>query len=37
MIVIGSGAAGLTASGMTASFVARTLLVEADVLGGDYT
>ncbi|MCI0485242.1 MAG: FAD-dependent oxidoreductase [Blastocatellia bacterium] len=37
MIVIGGGAAGLTASGMSASFGAKTALVEAKRLGGDCT
>ncbi|MCB0711213.1 MAG: NAD(P)/FAD-dependent oxidoreductase [Ignavibacteriae bacterium] len=37
VIVIGGGAAGLTASGMASSLGARTLLVEADRPGGDCT
>lgn len=37
MIVIGGGAAGLTASGMSAVLGARTTLVEAARLGGDCT
>ena len=37
MLVIGGGAAGLTASGMSASFGAKTALVEAKRLGGDCT
>jgi len=37
LIVIGGGAAGLTASGLGASFGAKTLLVEQDRLGGDCT
>lgn len=37
MVVIGGGAAGLTAAGMAASFGARTALVEAARLGGDCT
>ena len=37
MVVIGGGAAGLTASGMAASFGAKTAMVEAKVLGGDCT
>ncbi|HKJ33346.1 MAG TPA: FAD-dependent oxidoreductase [Balneolales bacterium] len=37
MIVIGGGAAGLTASGMSVNFGAKTLLVEKDRLGGDCT
>lgn len=37
VVVIGGGAAGLTAAGMAASFGAKTLLVEAGKLGGDCT
>ena len=37
LVVIGGGAAGLTAAGLGASFGARTLLVEQDRLGGDCT
>lgn len=37
MIVIGGGAAGQTASGLSASFGAKTLLVERHRLGGDCT
>lgn len=37
VIVIGGGAAGLTASGMAAQLGARTLMVEAERLGGDCT
>ncbi|MGE3801492.1 MAG: NAD(P)/FAD-dependent oxidoreductase [Candidatus Kapaibacterium sp.] len=37
VIVIGGGAAGLTASGMASSLGARTLLVEVDRPGGDCT
>lgn len=37
VIVIGGGAAGLTSSGMAASFGAKTLMVESDKLGGDCT
>ena len=37
MIVIGAGAAGLTASGVAASFGAKTLLVEKAKFGGDCT
>jgi pyruvate/2-oxoglutarate dehydrogenase complex dihydrolipoamide dehydrogenase (E3) component len=36
-IVIGGGAAGLTAAGMAANFGAKTLMIEADKLGGDCT
>lgn len=36
-IVIGGGSAGLTASGMGANFGAKTLMIEADKLGGDCT
>ncbi|MAO65879.1 MAG: mercuric reductase [Balneola sp.] len=37
MIVIGGGAAGLTAAGLAANFGAKTMMVEADRLGGDCT
>lgn len=37
IIVIGGGAAGLTSSGLAASFGMKTLMVEADKLGGDCT
>src|ERR1700686_3599807 len=37
MVVIGGGAAGLTASGMSALLGARTALIERDRLGGDCT
>ncbi len=37
MIVIGGGAAGLTAAGMAAVFGAKTALIEARKLGGDCT
>ncbi len=37
MIVLGGGAAGLTASGMAASFGAKTLMIERDRLGGECT
>lgn len=37
MIVIGGGAAGLTASGISASLGAKTALIEAAKLGGDCT
>ncbi|MDR9419952.1 dihydrolipoyl dehydrogenase family protein [Gracilimonas sp.] len=37
MIVIGGGAAGLTASGLAANFGAKTMMVEVDKLGGDCT
>ena len=37
LIVIGGGAAGLTAAGMGANFGAKTLLIERDRLGGDCT
>ena len=37
MIVIGGGAAGLTASGIAASFGAKTLMIERHKLGGDCT
>ena len=36
-IVIGGGAAGLTASGIAANFGAKTMMIEADKLGGDCT
>ncbi|MGD8427147.1 MAG: FAD-dependent oxidoreductase [Balneolaceae bacterium] len=36
-VIIGGGAAGLTASGMAANFGARTMMVERDRLGGDCT
>ncbi len=36
-IVIGGGAAGLTASGISANFGAKTMMIEADKLGGDCT
>lgn len=36
-LVIGGGAAGLTASGMAANFGAKTMMVEKDKLGGDCT
>lgn len=36
-IVIGGGASGLTAAGMGANFGAKTLMIEADKLGGDCT
>ncbi len=36
-IVIGGGAAGLTAAGMAANFGAKTLMIEKDKLGGDCT
>ncbi|HKK45775.1 MAG TPA: FAD-dependent oxidoreductase, partial [Balneolaceae bacterium] len=36
-IVIGGGAAGLTASGMAANLGAKTMLIESDRLGGDCT
>lgn len=36
-IVIGGGAAGLTAAGMGANFGAKTLMIEANKLGGDCT
>lgn len=36
-IVIGGGAAGLTASGIAANFGAKTILIEKDKLGGDCT
>lgn len=37
VIVIGGGAAGLTASGMATNFGAKTLMIEANKLGGDCT
>jgi pyruvate/2-oxoglutarate dehydrogenase complex dihydrolipoamide dehydrogenase (E3) component len=37
LIVIGGGAAGLTAAGMAANFGAKTLMIEAEKLGGDCT
>ncbi len=37
LLVIGGGAAGLTSAGMGTNFGAKTLLVEADKLGGDCT
>lgn len=37
VIVIGGGAAGLTASGMSVNFGAKTLLIEANKMGGDCT
>jgi pyruvate/2-oxoglutarate dehydrogenase complex dihydrolipoamide dehydrogenase (E3) component len=37
MIVIGGGAAGLTSSGIAANFGAKTMMIEADRLGGDCT
>ncbi len=37
LVVIGGGAAGLTAAGLGAAVGARTLLVEKDRLGGDCT
>lgn len=37
MIVIGGGAAGLTASGIAANFGAKTMMIEAERLGGDCT
>lgn len=37
VVVIGGGAAGLTASGMAANFGAKTLVIEAQKLGGDCT
>lgn len=36
-IVIGGGASGLTAAGMGANFGAKTLMIEANKLGGDCT
>lgn len=37
VVVIGGGAAGLTSAGLSASFGAKTLLVESKRLGGDCT
>ncbi len=37
MAVIGGGAAGLTAAGMSASLGAKTVLIEAEKMGGDCT
>ncbi len=37
MVVIGAGAAGLTAAGMSATLGAKTALIEAGKLGGDCT
>ena len=37
LVVIGGGAAGLTAAGMSAVLGAKTALVEAKKLGGDCT
>lgn len=37
LIVIGGGAAGLTAAGMGVNFGAKTLMIEANKLGGDCT
>jgi pyruvate/2-oxoglutarate dehydrogenase complex dihydrolipoamide dehydrogenase (E3) component len=37
LIVIGGGAAGLTSAGMATNFGMKTLMVEADRLGGDCT
>lgn len=37
LLVIGGGAAGLTAAGMGVNFGAKTLLIEANKLGGDCT
>lgn len=37
VVVIGGGAAGLTASGLAASFGAKTLLIERERLGGECT
>ncbi|MBI4907285.1 MAG: FAD-dependent oxidoreductase [Acidobacteria bacterium] len=37
MLVIGGGAAGLTAAGMSAVLGAKTVLIEANLLGGDCT
>ncbi|MCG8373674.1 MAG: FAD-dependent oxidoreductase, partial [Balneolales bacterium] len=36
-IVIGGGAAGLTASGIAANLGAKTMMIEAHLLGGDCT
>ena len=35
--VIGGGAAGLTAAGISANFGAKTIMIEQDRLGGDCT
>ncbi len=37
VIVVGGGAAGLTASGIAANFGAKTMMIEKDRLGGDCT
>lgn len=37
MIIIGGGAAGLTASGIAANFGAKTMMIEKERLGGDCT
>ena len=37
VVIVGGGAAGLTASGLAASFGAKTMMVERDRLGGDCT
>jgi pyruvate/2-oxoglutarate dehydrogenase complex dihydrolipoamide dehydrogenase (E3) component len=37
VLVIGGGAAGLTSSGIAASFGAKTMMIEQDKLGGDCT
>ncbi len=37
VLVVGGGAAGLTAAGLAASFGAKTMMVERDRLGGDCT
>ena len=37
LVVIGGGAAGLTASGIAASLAAKTLMIERERLGGDCT
>ena len=37
LLVIGGGAAGLTAAGLGANFGAKTIMIEADRLGGDCT
>src|SRR6056297_2743713 len=36
-VIIGGGAAGLTASGIAANFGAKTMMIEKDKLGGDCT
>lgn len=36
-VIIGGGAAGLTASGIAANFGAKTMMIERDRLGGDCT